>query len=112
MGGLTTNLGKLYTNLRERIDGEGNRHSQVRWWFVVRGHDKPRLLGVAIAIDPFRVPLKRARTDVLRGYELLSSNFLSIYWGIGAIHPDLMFFIPFSVEVQHTKHTQWVGEIW
>ena len=36
----------------ERIDGD--RHSQFRWQFV-RGNDKARLMGVAIAIDPFQV---------------------------------------------------------
>ena len=34
-----------------KVDG---RHSQ-RWRFSFRGFDKPRLMGVAIAIDPFQV---------------------------------------------------------
>ena len=38
----------------ERIDGELASHSQQVVGFV-RGHDKPRLMGVAIAIDPFQV---------------------------------------------------------
>ena len=33
---------------------DGDRHSQVRWQTVARGHDKPTRMGVAIAIDPFQ----------------------------------------------------------
>ena len=33
-----------------KVDG-----STPKRWLRIRGHDKPRLMGVAIAIDPFRV---------------------------------------------------------
>ena len=34
---------------------DGDRHSQVWWRFGFRGRDEARLMGVAIAIDPFQV---------------------------------------------------------
>ena len=50
--------------LKEMIEFFGKKdmqRSESRWlaipqrWRIVRGHDKPRLMGVAIASDPFRV---------------------------------------------------------
>ena len=67
--------GTQTTNERDSVDGD--RHSQVRWRFV-RGHDKPRLMGVApfhqkLNTRFFRVTFLGCLSDPFKG-ENVTSN--------------------------------------
>ena len=97
----------------ERIDGD--RHSQVRWRFV-RDHDKPRLMGVAIAIyflDGISGNFPPQHLPNFPPPQAEGDQWLSIGGRVDQRFLDLFFFHPKNriIPFTNSEH-QWCLQIW